>query len=192
MDRGKTIMFFDNSNVFQGCKNSGWRPDIRKLHDRLSKDGSIWQTFFFAATNDPPRYQQTNFYNFLKKELRFETVIFELGKKTVHCKHCGHTHVAYTEKGVDVALATKMLTLASRDAFDTAILVSGDKDYLETIETMKGMGKRVEIVSWRNSLSNAIERESSSKPFIFDDYRAEIEFDQTTPEEPEELLEEPK
>jgi len=173
--RGKTIAYFDNSNIFHGQREAGWRIDAQKLQARLDKDGPIWQVYFFAAVTDPPRYTQTNFYRMLKERLRWETLIFPLGNRTLHCKSCGLTWRTYTEKGVDVAIATKMLTHAINRAFEIAILVSGDKDYLETVKAVKNMGLRVEVVSFRNSLSHDLANESSSAVLILDDLRAEIE-----------------
>lgn len=175
MPRGRTIVFIDNSNVFHGQQTAGWRIDARKLHTFLEREGDIWQTFFFASVTDPPRYQQTNFYHFIKNDMRYEVLLFSLGRKTVHCANCGHTRVVSVEKGVDVALATKMLTLANNRAFDTAILVAGDKDYLDTVQAVKSNGLRVEIVAWRGTISPAMEAESSRPIIYFNDSRAEIE-----------------
>ena len=86
--RGKTIVYFDNSNIFHGQRMVGWRIDAEKLHARLEKDGPIWQVYFFAAVSDPPRYSQTNFYRMLKDHLRWETVVFPLGSRTLHCNKC--------------------------------------------------------------------------------------------------------
>ena len=44
------------------------------------------------------------------------------------CDECGKSRQTRVEKGVDVGLATKMLTLANARAFDTAILLGADKD----------------------------------------------------------------
>jgi uncharacterized LabA/DUF88 family protein len=143
---------------------------------------------FFAAVSDPPRYRQTAFYRRLKDTLHWETAIFPLGSKTVHCKMCKGTWRTPTEKGVDVAIATKMLTHAINGAFETAILISGDKDYLETVRTVKNMGLRVEIVSFRSSLSQELGAESSAPVVYLDDLRADIEL--LTPDvEVEELVE---
>jgi len=68
-----------------------------------------------------------------------------------------------------------MLTHAINRAFETAILVSGDNDYLETVRAVKNMGLRVEIVSFRNSLSQELAAESSAPVVYFDDIRANIE-----------------
>ena len=173
--RGKTIVYFDNSNVFRSQLYAGWRIDAAKLHARLAKEGDIWQVYFFAAVNDPPRYKQTNFYRMLKERLHWETTVFPLGSKTMHCKSCGSSWRTYTEKGVDVAIATKMLNHAINHAFETAVLVSGDKDYLDTVRSVKNMGLRVEIVSFRNSLSHDLANESSAPVVFLDDIRAEIE-----------------
>lgn len=174
MNRGKTIMFVDNSNVFHGSRQAGWRIDAKRLHTALEKAGPIWQTFFFAAVSDPPRYSQTNFYKMLKAELHYEMTVLPLGHKTVSCTKCGDKRYVYTEKGIDVALSTKLLLLAHNRAFETAILLSGDKDYLETVQAVKNMGLRVEIVSWRQSLSKELGNESSSCVIYLDDLKGEI------------------
>jgi uncharacterized LabA/DUF88 family protein len=173
--RGRTIAFFDNSNVFHGQLACGWRIDAKRLQTFLEGGGEIWQTFFFASVTDPPRYQQTNFYKFLKNELHWEISLHALGRKTVTCRKCGDSRVVLVEKGVDVALATKLLTLANSRAFDTAILISGDRDYLDTVRLVKGNGLRVEIVSWRSALSPDLASESSRPVVFLDDIRNEIE-----------------
>ena len=173
--RGKTIVYFDNSNIFYSQKNAGWRIDVEKLQARLEQDGSIWQVYFFGAATEPPRYMQTVFYRMLKEKLRWETLILPLGQKTVRCSKCSQIRRAYTEKGVDVAIATRMLTHAIHKAFETAVLISGDKDYLETVKIIKDMGLRVEIVAFRKSLSIELARESSAPILYLDDIRSDIE-----------------
>src|SRR6266849_6316471 len=124
MPRGRTIVFIDNSNAFHGQMTAGWRIDAKKLQAYLASEGEIWQTYIFASVSDPPRYEQTNFYKFLKNEMRYEVLLYELGRKTVKCFACSKSRQVRVEKGVDVGVATKMLTLANNRAFDTAILVA--------------------------------------------------------------------
>lgn len=54
MSRGRTIVFIDNSNVFQGQLAVGWRIDAKKLHEYLEREGDVLQSFFFASVTDPP------------------------------------------------------------------------------------------------------------------------------------------
>jgi uncharacterized LabA/DUF88 family protein len=60
-------------------------------------------------------------------------------------------------------------------AFETALLVSGDRDYLETVKYVKGMGLRVEIITWRDGLSDDLAAESSAPVLFFSDIQDEIE-----------------
>ena len=173
--RGRTIMYVDNSNMFKSQKQVGWKLDVHKLFAKLGETGEIWQTHFFAAVTDPPRYQQTNFYRIVKEELHWETCILPLGRKTLHCYNCDKSWTTSAEKGVDVALATRLLNHAYNRAFDTAILLSGDKDYLETVKSVKNLGMRVEIVGFHRSMSGHLAAESSVAVLYLDDIRTEIE-----------------
>src|SRR5258708_12379333 len=179
--RGKTTMFVDNSNIFHGSRQAGWRIDAKKLHAKLEADGPIWQTFFFAAVSDPPRYNQTGFYKMLKNDLHYEMTVFPLGSRTAKCAKCGDIRRSFTEKGIDVALATKLLILASNRAFETAILVSGDKYYLETVNAAKSMGIRVEIVSGRRSLSLELTQKSCNDEIVLHDFLAPFKKHLTEP-----------
>lgn len=168
--RGKTICFVDNSNVFNGP----WRVDWEKFQSHLEQGGDVWQTYFFAAEQDPPRAIQSSFYRFLKAQLHWEVVLTELGQKTVTCHSCQHKETVHAEKGVDVGLATKMLMLAFNKAYDTAILVSGDRDYLETVKFIKNMGLRIEIMAWQGTISTEFAMESSTQVVYLDSLSAQI------------------
>jgi uncharacterized LabA/DUF88 family protein len=102
-------------------------------------------------------------------------ILYELGRRTIGCDSCGHTDIVPTEKGVDVGLAIKMLTLATNQAFETALLVAGDRDYLETVKYVKGLGLRVEVIAWKNALSDDLEVESSEPVVYLDVLRKELE-----------------
>jgi uncharacterized LabA/DUF88 family protein len=188
MPRGKTIVFIDNSNIFQGMRAAGWRIDPKRMMDLIGQRGDIWQTIFFASATDPPRFQQTNFYRRLKESLHFETLILSVGRRTIRCPNCGTNRQVYAEKGVDVALATRLLSLAATRTFETAVLVSGDKDYLETVRAVKSQGMRVEIYSWRGALSRELAAESSADIVYLDDHQDDLQTIAAVEPEVEQLL----
>jgi uncharacterized LabA/DUF88 family protein len=175
MARGKTICFIDNSNVFLGGRDAGWTVDWDKFQNFVSSTDPVWQIHFFASEKDPPIAVQKSFYQFIKNTLRWELHLYDLGRKTTKCLKCGDVNDTHTEKGVDVGLATKMLILGLNKAYDTALLVSGDKDYLETVAFLKNQGLRVEIISWKKSISPELATESSSSVIYFDDLKAQLE-----------------
>lgn len=172
--RGKTICFIDDRNIYHGQVESGWKIDWERFMKLLSPDGEVWQVYYFASESDPPSPGETNYYQVLKERLRWEVLTYPLGKRTLTCSQCNHTHTAPAEKGVDVGLATKMLMLGINKAYETAVLISGDRDYLETVKFIKGLGLRVEIISWRKGLSNDLGTESSAPVLFLDDLADQI------------------
>jgi uncharacterized LabA/DUF88 family protein len=190
MARGRTIVFVDNSNIFHGQRNAGWPIDWRKLQAYMAREGEIWQTFFFASVTEPPKYEQTEFYKFIKNEMRFEVQLFKLGSKYYQCPNCGAARWVRVEKGVDVALATKLLTLANERAYDTAVLVGADRDFLGTIQAVKDRGLRVEIYAWRGSISDEMCAASSAPVVYLNDIRQEIEYVGKPDEEAEKMTSE--
>jgi uncharacterized LabA/DUF88 family protein len=66
------------------------------------------------------------------------------------CPHCAETLRWSTEKGVDTAIVTGLLSLAGEGAFDAAILVSSDTDYLPAVEWLQSRGFKVINATWAN------------------------------------------
>jgi uncharacterized LabA/DUF88 family protein len=48
-------------------------------------------------------------------------------------------------KGVDISLATEVLSNAYKDNYDVAVLVAGDADYVPMVEEVKRQGKIVYV-----------------------------------------------
>ena len=74
----------------------------------------------------------------------------------------------FIEKGIDIALATDLISLAWEGAFNTAVIVSGDSDFLDAVRRVKQKGRKVEIASFRNSLA-ADMRTVGDRTVILDD-----------------------
>lgn len=60
-----------------------------------------------------------------------------------NCPHCGSRMTGTVEKGIDTAIATNMISLAWEDAWDVAILVSSDRDFIPVVEFLTAKGRRV-------------------------------------------------
>lgn len=59
------------------------------------------------------------------------------------CPACGRDMRGTEEKGVDTRIATDMISLAWEDAYDTAVLISSDRDFVPVVEFLQTKGKRV-------------------------------------------------
>lgn len=64
------------------------------------------------------------------------------------CPHCSTALTSAAEKGVDAALVTDLLSLAWQNAYDVAILLSGDADYIPAIEYVQSQGLKVINAAW--------------------------------------------
>jgi len=63
-----------------------------------------------------------------------------------------------TQKEVDVAMACEILSQAYKDEYDTAIIVSGDRDFRPAVEQIRSLGKRAEIAGFSASTSKVLSR----------------------------------
>jgi uncharacterized LabA/DUF88 family protein len=173
--RGRTICFIDNSYIFRGSYKHQWRVDFRKLVEALGRNSPIWQTYFFASEEDPPNSDQTSLYKYLKLALHFEVHLYPLRKRQMRCNSCGNEWSSYSEKAAAIGMAATLVSLGYNNAFDTAILVTGDSDFLEPIRTVKGLGKRIDLAAWRDSIAQDLEMEASDDVFYLDEHRADLE-----------------
>ena len=87
------------------------------------------------------------------------------------------------QKEVDVSLACEMLKHGYKDHYDTAIIVSGDRDFLPAVECMQSEGKKVEVASFENVISCSLKRNCDiyhpldSMPIISIETRCPIDTD---------------
>jgi len=76
----------------------------------------------------------------------------------------------YVEKGIDVKIAVDMITLALKDVYDTAILVSGDSDFVPVINQLKELRKAVQVAMFMNDNRKSYDLKEHSKSIIRLDY----------------------
>ncbi|MCD4737881.1 MAG: NYN domain-containing protein [Anaerolineae bacterium] len=64
--------------------------------------------------------------------------------KTIElCPHCGDKLLGTIEKGIDTAIVTDMIKLAWEEAWDVALLVSSDRDFIPLVDFLTNKGRRV-------------------------------------------------
>lgn len=113
--------------------------DIEKLQNKLANGRPLIRAYYYCSIGNPPRAEQLKFLDKLK-HLHMEVTARPLKVRS----STGES----VEKGVDVALVTDMLSLASHGSYDVAILVSGDNDFLKAVDEVKRLGKRIEIAAF--------------------------------------------
>ena len=132
-------MYVDGFNLFYGLRAKGWRRyywlDIRRLAENLLRTGQRLEAIrYFTARveydpSDPGKQARQSMYLEALGTLRDLEIHYGYFQgKPQRCHNCGAAWNVYEEKMSDVNIAVEMLSDAHEDAFDIAILVSGDGD----------------------------------------------------------------
>lgn len=139
------MVFIDGSNVYHSLKGNFNRTDIDmgKFTNKLLERRRLIRIYYYNARvgrkEEPERYvHQEKFFKSLQEvpylELRLGRLVYN-----------NWPTVPPYEKGVDIQLATDMITHAYKNNYDVAILVGGDSDFAPALQAVKDNGKHVEV-----------------------------------------------
>ncbi len=71
------------------------------------------------------------------------------GAEVVECPQCHQPYRKAPEKGVDAAIVTDLLSLAWEAAYNIAVLVSSDADFIPAVEKLQEKGFKVINATWQ-------------------------------------------
>ena len=151
----RVMIFIDGSNLYHVLKQNTDKQnlDYKKFSDKLCGDRELIRTYYYNIRQESPdnpqlAQSQDRFLNGL-----YQTEFLEV--KLGIWKQRGQTMV---EKGVDVMIASDLISHAYEDHYDTAILVSGDADFYPALQVVKDTGKQVEVAAFDSNLSSEAAR----------------------------------
>ena len=135
--RGRVAVFIDGNNLFHAARFHNIDIDYNKFLRLLLGDGRLLRAFFYTGV-DVGAERQQGFLLWMRRN-GFRVVQKEL-----------KTFYDGTRKAnLDVEIAVDMLSLAGR--YDTAVLVSGDEDFVYAINAVAYKGCRVEVAGFRSN-----------------------------------------
>lgn len=150
----RIAIFIDGSNLYNGMRDNvaSTRVNLQELIKQLKGDRELVRTYYYNAplTEDYESDLREGQQRFFESLRRIPYVTVRLGR--LHRRHDG----SLVEKGIDVAIAVESLGLAYEDAYDVALLVSGDGDYVELVEAIKRRGKHVECAMFKNQSAGVL------------------------------------
>ena len=171
MDR--VMVFIDGSNLYHGLKEAlgHARVDFQRFCTLLcGSSGRLVHVHYYNVAlrqeDDPARYaRQQKFFAELRKIPYFTIHLGRLvdRERQESCPECSANYaVKYqTEKGVDVQIASHMLTFAFDNQYDTAILVSHDGDFAPVVAEVLRLNKQVENAGFPGRLPSFLSRACS-------------------------------
>jgi len=179
----RVVIFIDGSNIFHAIRAMNVKIDYNRLVALLAKDKYLIRAYYYSSM---PRVEDvdkdTPEWDSLMRQRKFIGELKNMGIKPRIANLRKLSSGEWLEKEVDIMLATDMLAMAFRDAYDTAILVSGDSDFCYTVETIQDLGKRVVNATFRRN-SSPLLRAVSDEVIILDEFLDEIILERPKKEE---------
>ncbi|MBU4308500.1 MAG: NYN domain-containing protein [Nanoarchaeota archaeon] len=159
MTKERVTIFIDGSNLYYSLKNLKIdRIDFQKLLQLLAKDKMLISTFYYNAplniqVNPKTYWEQQKFFNELRKIPDFNVVLCKLRK---HKRKNGN--YVFDVKGDDVHLTVDLVSGAYENLYDSAIIVSGDEDFVPAIKKVQKLGKKIINAYFKSSSSASLKK----------------------------------
>ena len=151
----KICIFFDGQNFYRSLQR--YDDTLRVDYDRLA----TWITqavggsaamfggayYYVGVSPDAPQVVE----GFLKGlELRPGYFVKRdpRVRRTGRCPSCATEYEYTTEKRVDTRLVADLIHYAANGAYDAAVVVSGDDDFVPAVEAVNALGKQVWVATW--------------------------------------------
>ena len=160
----RVIIFIDGSNLYHIVKklvpeNKPNNFNFELFSKYLIGEKKLIRVYYYNCPMDRRKdeeayIKQQRFFDKIQRIPNFEFILCRMQKKKLNNK------IVYEAKEDDIHLAVDMVKLAYNDAYDTAILVSSDGDFVPAIKAVQEKGKEVETIGFENKFSYHLEQVS--------------------------------
>ncbi len=145
----RIIIFIDNSNIFQGFRKYSIKADYEKLKNIITRGRDLQGIFLYEGVVYPMSPEKKKWYE-------------DLSNRSGYVIKASFDKITFNEaieKKIDIKIAIDIISLAYENAYDTAVLISGDGDFIPVVKKVKELDKNVEVWAFRYSLANALKEE---------------------------------
>src|SRR5919206_1912325 len=151
----KICIFFDGQNFYRSLLryDETLRVDYDKLASWITQQvggqGAMFGGAYYyvgVSAGAPPLVEgflkglELRPGYFVKREPRV--------RRAGRCNVCSGEYEYTTEKRVDTRLVADLIHYAANGAYDAAVLVSGDDDFVPAVEAVNALGKQVWVATW--------------------------------------------
>ena len=164
----RVMIFIDGSNMYHSLKHYYKRTsiDLGRFCQKVLGRRRLVRIYYYNARvgqkEEPERYkEQKKFFDGVEAipytELRLGRLVYNNWPGTPPY-----------EKGVDVQLATDMITHSFKGNYDVAVLVAGDNDFVGALQAVKDNGKNVEVALFGKERTSMMLRNVADKVISID------------------------
>ena len=166
-------VYMDGSNLYHSLRQRIGRTDLDFLAfaRKLAGERRLQRIYYYSAPlnqgRTPEAYRaQQQFFDHLR---RVDYLELRLGRLVYGNDPGGSPQ----EKGVDIMLATDMVSHGIRGHYEVAILVSADTDFCHALQLIKDSGRNAEVALFNPSASLALRHVADrtilvDQPFLSD------------------------
>ena len=149
-ENDRVMVFIDGSNLYHVLSQSCGRHDLQfdKFAIKLANGRELKRIYYYNI-----RQESDSNPNIGVEQQKFLESMYDTPYVEVRLGIWKQRGDIMVEKGVDVMLATDLITHAYKDHYDTAIVVSGDADFYPALQAVKDVGKHVEIAAFDMNMS---------------------------------------
>lgn len=160
----RIMVFIDGSNVYHIVKSllpnkKQFDFNFEKMLNYIIGKRKLVRFYYYNAPldrkkNEESYMKQQRFFDKIRKIPKCNFILCRMQKRKVS------GIMIYEVKEDDIRLAVDMVKLAYNNAYDTAILISSDGDFVPAIQAIKEIGKNVENIGFENRVSYHLQQES--------------------------------
>jgi hypothetical protein len=151
----KICIFFDGQNFYRSLLR--YDESLRVDYDRLALwitqkvggDGAVFGgAYYYVGVSAGAPQQVEAFLKGLELRPGYFVKRDPRVRRTGRCPNCGGEYDYTTEKRVDTRLVADLIHYAANGAYDAAVLISGDDDFVPAVEAVNALGKQVWVATW--------------------------------------------
>lgn len=131
----------------------------KKLNTLLDYSGTILTTSVPINVDKRDVFavdKRKHFFDVLRDDCGYDVELYEINFKGNRLlRKDRRSNFKISEKCVDVAIATNLFLY--KDDYDIAVLLTGDKDFIPALKGIESFGKKICIVSCKDSCSQELQ-----------------------------------
>ena len=137
MSKKRVMILIDGSNFYYSTAKLGKKVNFEKLIKELLRDRELVGAYYYVAplnikADEEKYWSHQRFIEMLKEIPKFHVVLCALKKLKIK-----NNEYIYVVKGDDVKLSNNLLMGAVKEVYDTAIIISGDEDFVDSIKIVR-------------------------------------------------------
>jgi uncharacterized LabA/DUF88 family protein len=140
---GKVAVFIDAANIIHCYEDTGWKIDLKKLKKYFESKCTLVGIYYYSAFFEESSSQKS-FFEMLSRKgyiLRVKKI-----------RKITNSDGTITLKGnCDTDIVVDAVSIMN--GYDTAVVMSGDSDFVSLVNLLRGSGKQVIIVSTRGHVA---------------------------------------